>query len=116
MTSLYGFMGTSMQRRIEIFHDINDMYKLGMKGEINQAAGKIPQILASTAVYVVWTGIVEEAITGQFTDDHRGLGQKALTFAFSTAAQSIIGLRDLVHDIETGQDSGGLILRPFMIL
>ncbi|MDR3572257.1 MAG: hypothetical protein P4L50_00210 [Anaerolineaceae bacterium] len=112
MTSLYGFMGTSMQRRIEIFHDINDAYKLGMKGDITGAASHIPKILASTAVYVVMTGAIEEWITGQFTDDRRGIGEKAMMFAFSTAAQSIIAIRDLVHDIETGEDSGGLISTP----
>lgn len=112
MTSLYGFMGTSMQRRLEMVHDVNDMFSLGMRGDINGAAAKVPQILASFAVYVVWTGVVEEAVTSQFTDDRRGLGQRALTFAFGTAAQTIIGLRDLVHDLETGSDSGGLISTP----
>lgn len=112
MTSLYGFMGTSMQRRIEIFHDINDAYNLGMRGDINGAAAQVPKILSSVAVYVVWTGIVEDLVAGQFTDDHRSLTQRALTFAFGTVAQSIIGLRDLVHDIAEGTESGGLISTP----
>ena len=112
LTSLYGFMGTSMQRRIEIFHDVNDAYKLGMHGDIKAAMAKVPTILSSVAVYVVWTGVVEEAITGQFTDDRRGLGTKALTFLFGTVAQSIIGLRDIVHDVEYAQDSAGLISTP----
>lgn len=112
LTSLYGFMGTSMQRRIEIFHDINDAYKLGMRGDITAAAKMVPSILSSTAVYVAWTGIVEEMVTGQFTDDRRGLGSKALTFLFGTVAQSIIGLRDLVYDLESGRESAGLVSTP----
>lgn len=112
MTSLYGFMGTSMQRRIEIFHDLNDVYKLGMKGEIKEASKLLPGILSSLAVYVLWTGVVEEGVTGQFTEDHRGLGQKALTFLFGTAAQTIIGVRDLVYDIEHGTESTGLLSTP----
>lgn len=112
LTSLYGFMGTSMQRRIEIFHDVNDAYKLGMQGQIREAAKMVPTILSSTGVYVVWTGLVEELITGQFTDDRRGLGSKALTFLFGTVAQSVIGLRDLVYDLESGRESAGLISTP----
>lgn len=112
LTSLYGFMGTSMQRRIEIFHDINDAYKLGMGGDIRAAAKMVPTILSSTAVYVLYTGAIEELITGQFTDDRRGLGSKALTFLFGTVAQSIIGLRDLVYDLESGRESAGLVSTP----
>jgi hypothetical protein len=109
ITSLYGFMGTSMQRRIEIFHDMNDAYKLGMDGEIKEAAKMLPKILSSVGVYVIYTGLVEEMVTGQFTDDRRGLGAKALTFLFGTVAQSVIGLRDLVHDIEHGENTTGLL-------
>lgn len=112
MTSLYGFMGTSMQRRIEIFHDLNDVYNLGRRGDINAAAAKVPQILASVAVYVLWTGIVEEGVASQFSEDHRSLGQRALTFAFGTAAQSVILFRDMVHDALTGEESSGLITSP----
>lgn len=112
LTSLYGFMGTSMQRRIEIFHDLNDAYKLGMGGDIRAAGGKLPGILSSLGVYVLWTGIVEEGVAGQFTDDRRGLGTKALTFLFGTVAQSVIGLRDLVHDVATGEESVGLGSTP----
>lgn len=112
LTSLYGFMGTSMQRRIEIFHDVNDAYKLGMQGQIREAAKFVPSILSSTAVYVAWTGLVEELVSGQFTDDRRGLGSKALTFLFGTVAQSMVGLRDLVYDLEAGRESAGLISTP----
>ena len=112
LTSLYGFMGTSMQRRIEIFHDINDAYKLGMEGQIREAGKMVPSILSSVGVYVLYTGLVEEMVSGQFTDDRRGLGSKALTFLFGSVAQSIIGLRDLVYDLESGRESAGLVSTP----
>lgn len=112
LTSLYGFMGTSMQRRIEIFHDINDAYKLGRQGQIRDAAKGIPKILSATAVHVLWVGLVEEAVAGQFTQDKRGPGLKALEFAFGTVAQTVIGLRDLAYDLQHGQESVGLISTP----
>jgi len=101
-----------MQRRIEIMHDINDAYKLGMHDDIAGAIKMVPKILASTAVNFVWVGLVEELITGQFTDDRRGLGSKALTFTAGMIAQSIVGLRDLSYDLTHGQESIGLISTP----
>lgn len=112
LTSLYGFMGTSMQRRIEIFHDINDAYKLGREGQIKDAAKMIPSILSATAVNVLWVGLVEEMVSGQFTQDKRGPGLKALEFMFGTVAQTVIGLRDLAYDLQHGQESVGLISTP----
>ena len=112
ITSLYGFMGTNMQRRIEICHDLNDAYQLGMSGEIKAAAAMLPSILSSVAVYVVWTGIIEEAVTSQFSDDRRGLGTKAAIAALGTFAQTIIGFRDFVYDIEHGSESMGLFSTP----
>ena len=112
LTSLYGFMGTSLQRRIEILHDVNDAYKLGRHGEINEAAKMLPQILSGLAIYVVWTGAVEEMVTGQFTDDRRGLLSKSASFLFGSVANAIIGLRDLAWDVNRGGDSAGMISTP----
>ena len=112
LTSIYGFMGTSMQRRIEIFHDINDAFKLGREGEIREAANKIPAILSSIAVYIVWTGFIEETVTSQFTDDRRGLGEKTLSHLFGWTSNAILGMRDLYHSIEYGKESVGLIGTP----
>ena len=112
LTSIYGFMGTSMQRRIEIFHDINDAFKLGREGEIREAANKIPAILSSIAVYIVWTGFIEETVTSQFTDDRRGLGEKTLSHLFGWTSNAILGMRDLYHNIEYGKESVGLIGTP----
>lgn len=112
VTSLYGFMGTNMQRRIEIIHDVNDWYKLGRQGDIGRAAKMTPAILSSLAVYVVWTGLVEELVSSQFTQDKRGLGAKAATFLFGTVAQTIIGLRDIAYDLKSGNEGVGLFGTP----
>lgn len=113
MTSLYGFMGTSMQRRIEMFHDINDAWKLGRQGEISAAFKMAPQILSSAAVYIVWTGVVESMVEHIYTDDHRSMGEKFIAGAFGTMAQTIIGLRDLADDlIHDRESTGGLLTAP----
>jgi hypothetical protein len=112
MTSLYGFMGTNMQRRIEIFHDLNDAYHLGMEGEISKASKLLPTVLSSIAVYGVWTGLVEEVASQQFFSDHRGIGERTLAWLFGTVAQTTIGVRDLVYDLTTGREDAGLISTP----
>ena len=111
-TSLYGFMGTSLNRRIELLHDVNDAYRLGMGGDIKAAAKMLPQIASSFAVYVVWTGVVEELVTGQFTEDHRGPIEKSASFLFTSLANAIIGLRDFNNSIERGGGSVGLLSTP----
>ena len=112
MTSLYGFMGTSMQRRIEMVQDLNDIYKLGIQGDINGAWKKVPQVLSSAAVYVIWTGVVENAVENQFQQDRRPLWEKLATFGFGTAAQTLIGFRDLVSDVTHGSEGIGLTSSP----
>jgi len=104
LTSIYGFFGTNMQRRIEIAHDVNDAYKLGRQGDISGAAKMAPQIVSSLFTYVIWPGLVEEWVTGQFTDDERGWGTHALSFALGTAASTFIGLRDMVYGLTHGRD------------
>jgi hypothetical protein len=104
LTSIYGFFGTNMQRRIEIAHDIADAYKLGRQGELAAAAKMTPQIASSIFTYVIWPGLVEEWVTGQFTDDKRGWGAHALSFALGTAASTFIGLRDMVYGLTHGRD------------
>ena len=104
LTSIYGFFGTNMQRRIEVAHDINDAYKLGRQGEIAAALKMSPQIASSIFTYVLWPGLVEEAVSSQFTDDKRGWGTHALSFALGTAASTFIGLRDMVYGLTHGRD------------
>ena len=113
LTSIYGFFGTNMQRRIEIAHDINDAYKLGKQGEIGAAAKAVPQIMSSIFTYVIWPGIVEEAVTSQFTDDKRGALAHALAFTLGTTASTFIGIRDLMYGLTHGQDpQAGLMSSP----
>jgi hypothetical protein len=112
LTTLYGFMGTSLNRRIELMHDINDVYKLGRKGDINAASKMLPQILTGLAVYVVWTGYVEENVTGQFTDDRRGALTHAAAYISTMLSNAIVGLRDLNSSIQRGGDSVGLLSTP----
>jgi hypothetical protein len=104
LTSIYGFFGTNMQRRLEIAHDVNDAYKLGRQGDISAAAKMAPQVMSSLFTYVIWPGLVEEAVTGMFTDDRRGWGTHALSFILGTAASTFIGLRDMVYGLTHGRD------------
>ena len=100
-------------RRIELAQDINDSYKFVKQGEVTKAANMIPSILADTFTYVIWPTIVEEAITGYGTEDHRGLGEHIISGAFLGLASSVLYLRDIIHGLSTGQDIGvGLISSP----
>ena len=60
LTSVYGFFGTAMQRRIELAQDIHDTFGLAKQGELNRAAANIPSIMTDVMTYVVWPTIVEE--------------------------------------------------------
>lgn len=113
MTTLYGFFGTNMQRRIEIMHDFNDAWKLGREGEIKAAAKMMPKVLGDIMTYVVWVGVVEEAVAHQFSDDKHGALYHSLAFTIGTLASTFIGLRDLAYGLTHGRDPGtGLISSP----
>lgn len=113
LTSVYGFFGTAMQRRIEIAYQLNDMYQLGKAGEIKAAAAKIPQLTRDIMTYVIWPTAVEEWVTGLNQDDRRGWGRRAIDAGTMGIASSVLYLRDLVHAFTTGQDPGaGLITSP----
>lgn len=112
-TSLYGFFGANMQRKIEMLHDMNDAYQLGKGGDLKAAAKMIPGITASMMAYVIFPAIVEEQVTGQFTEDHQGLGQKALGIVLQGLTNSIIGVREMSWAFGHGQEpSAGLISGP----
>ena len=106
LTSVYGFFGTAMQRRIEIAHQLNDTYQLGKAGEINAAARKIPGIARDIMTYVIWPTLVEEWVTGLNTDDKRGLGQRLISGATMGISSSVLYLRDLVHGLSSGNEPG----------
>lgn len=113
LTSVYGFFGTAMQRRIEIAHQLNDVYHSVGEGEISAAARKVPSIAADVFTYVIWPTIVEEWVTGLTTDDRRGWGTHLAAGAFMGLSSSVLYLRDLMHAFVTGQDPGvGLLSSP----
>jgi len=113
LTSVYGFFGTAMQRRIEIAHQLNDTYHLVGEGKINEAARTVPGIAADVFTYVVWPTIVEEWVTGLNTDDRRGWGTHLVSGAFMGLSSSVLYLRDLMHAFVTGHDPGvGLLSSP----
>jgi hypothetical protein len=104
-TSLYGFFGTAMQRRIELFQDMNDTFKLGMQGDLNKAARNMPGLLSSAFTYLIWPTVVEEMVTGLTTDDHRGWGEHAIAATFLGLSSSVLYLRDVVSAIESGREA-----------
>jgi hypothetical protein len=109
-TSVYGFFGTAMQRRIELAHEINDTYKLGREGELKQAAKNVPSLLNNFMAYVVVPTLIEEAVTGLTTEDRRGWGMYMLAGATMGLSSSVLYLRDLMYGLTTGHDPGaGLI-------
>ena len=110
LTSVYGFFGTNMQRRIELAHDINDTYKLVKEGEFTQAAGNLFPISRDIFTYVIWPTMVEEWVTGLTTDDHKGVLQHLSEATVLGLASSVLYLRDIVHGLIGGNDpSVGLI-------
>jgi hypothetical protein len=113
LTSVYGFFGTAMQRRIEIAHQLNDAYHLVGEGQINAAARTVPGIASDIFTYVIWPTVVEEWVTGLTNDDRRGWGTRLTSAAFMGLSSSVLYLRDLMHAAVTGQDPGvGLISSP----
>jgi len=113
LTSVYGFFGTVMQRRIELAQDIHDTWGLAKQGDITAAGKNIPAITADIFAYVIWPTLVEEWVTGLTTDDKRGWLEHAATASLLGLSSSVLYARDIVHGILSGQDVGvGLISSP----
>jgi hypothetical protein len=113
LTSVYGFFGTVMQRRIELAQDIHDTWGLAKQGDITSAAKNVPSITADIFAYVIWPTLVEEWVTGLTTDDKRGWLEHAATASLLGLSSSVLYARDIVHGILSGQDVGvGLISSP----
>lgn len=111
MTSFYGFMGTVLQRRIEIAHDVADSYRLVRAGEFAEAAKKVPGITARMFVYGVWPALVDLAVADQFTEDRRSWWEAILDETGLGLANGVLGLRDWVYGIaHTGSPNAGLML------
>lgn len=114
LTSVYGFFGTAMQRRIELVHQVNDMYKLGREGEIQEAAKKAGPFLKNFVTYVVWPTIVEEAVRGTVSQDDRNWAKYMLSAGTMGLSSSVLYLRDLAYGLTTGHDPGvGLVSSVF---
>ena len=109
-TSLYGFFGTMMQNRMDLAYEVNDTWKLMENRKMTEAAKMIPLIVADTFAYVIWPTFIEELVTGFWTDDHRGWGQRLAWGTAAGLASSVIYARDLVHTLEYGVDGGGGML------
>jgi hypothetical protein len=71
--------------------------------------------MANIMTYVIWPGLVEEAVSAQFFDDKKkgGLIGHALAFTLGTAASTFIGIRDLAYGLTHDKDpQAGLISSP----
>lgn len=113
LTSVYGFFGTVMQRRIELAQDIHDTWGLAKQGQITDMAKNLPGIAGDIFAYVIWPTLVEEWVTGLTTDDKRGWLEHAATASLLGLSSSVLYARDIVHGILSGQDVGvGLISSP----
>jgi hypothetical protein len=87
-------------------HKVNDAWQLGKEREINAASKKLGSAFVDFMTYMVWPTIVEEAVTGIGTDDHRGWGTKLISGATMGAASSVLYLRDLIHGAISGHEPG----------
>jgi hypothetical protein len=113
LTSVYGFFGTAMQRRIELAQDIHDTFGLAKQGELSKAAANIPSIMTDVMTYVIWPTIVEEGVTGLTTDDRRGWLDHIASATLLGLSSSVLYARDIVNGLVSGHDVGvGLISSP----
>lgn len=106
LTSVYGFFGTAMQRRIETVHKLNDAWELGKDRQIGAATKKARSALADFMTYAIWPTIVEEVVQGLGTDDHRTIGSRLISGVTMGMASSVLYLRDLIHGAVSGHEPG----------
>lgn len=106
LTSVYGFFGTAMQRRIETAYKLNDAWELGKDREIKAASKKLASAFGDFMTYMVWPTIVEEAVQGIGTNDHRTWGSRIISGATMGMASSVLYLRDLIHGAVSGHEPG----------
>jgi hypothetical protein len=113
LTSVYGFFGTVMQRRIELAHTLNDIHQLGKAGEITAAAKQMPKLLTDFMTYVVLPTAIEEWVTSLTTEDREGWGTYLGKASIKGIASSFLYFRDIIHAFTTGQEPGvGLLSSP----
>lgn len=112
-TSLYGFFGTQLQRRVELAFQANDTVKYAKEGDLKSAAKNVPGILGLAFTTLVWTAIVEEAVDSIGTDDRRSWLNRSLSAAFDTIASGIPLVRDFRGLTSGHEPSTGLISTLF---
>ncbi len=106
LTSVYGFMGARMQRMIEIGHQLNDIHQLGKERELKAAAARIPKLLTDAMSFAIWPILVEEAVQGIGTEDHRTWGTAAIHALTLGMSSSVLYIRDLVHGLTDNHEPG----------
>src|SRR5713226_9096925 len=106
LTSVYGFFGTAMQRRLELAYQANDMYKLGREKELAKAAGNLPSFVSNFMTYVVWPTIIEEAVRSYATQRNESWPAYLASAATGGVASSVLYARDLIHGLVTAHDPG----------
>ncbi len=106
LTSVYGFFGTAMQRRLELAYQANDMWKLGREKELAQAARQLPSFVKNFMTYVVWPTIVEEAVRSYTTQRNESWPVYLASAATGGVASSVLYARDLIHGLVTAHDPG----------
>lgn len=113
MTSVYGFFGTVMQRRLEIAYQVNDLYKLGQEGKLDEMARGLPNLVKNVMVYVVVPTAIEEYVTSLTTQSRDGWLTYLAKAGVRGTAASVLYLRDLAYMATTDHDpSVGLISGP----
>jgi hypothetical protein len=113
LTSLYGFWGTQMQRRIEIAHKMNDFYHFVGDGEFEKARVTATGIATSVFTHVIFPTLIEEWVSGMTTDDRRGWGEHLAMGLFGGVANSFIYVKDIISGLITGHDpQTGLLTSP----
>src|SRR6266849_5102980 len=106
LTSVYGFFGTAIQRRLELAYQANDMYKLGREGELAKAARNLPSFVSNFMTYVVWPTIIEEAVRSYATQRNESWPAYLASAATGGVASSVLYARDLIHGLVTAHDPG----------
>lgn len=94
LTSLYGFFGTMMQRRVELAWKLNDAYKLGREGEIIKAMKTVPGITALAFTSLIWPTLVHSWVNSIGSDDHRTAMQRVWEEGWYGFTSSFLFLRD----------------------
>lgn len=105
-TSIYNFYSAMVQRQFELGWQAKEGYNSFREGDMKEARDRfVKQVLPGIFVYYVLPTVVEEMVSKQFTDDRRGLGQKALWGFIHMMGGGYIGLRDMIFGFDSDRDT-----------